>query len=125
MKSLGAVGQSLVGTPTQSNISPLDVRGDMQMAQVASLSKFDFVMPPGQGRSLTPEFEAEQKARRLREAVDAKEKLEQALREYAWLIQGTMAAEKYSRRCWMSVARPTPQTWRPQLLRQGTEHFEN
>ena len=53
------------------------------------------LIPPWQKRSLTPECEAEQKARRLRETADAKEKLEQALREYAWLIQGTMAAEKH------------------------------
>ena len=52
-------------------------------------------MPPGQKRPLTPECEAEQEARRLHEAADAKEKPEQALSEYAWLFQGTKAAEEY------------------------------
>ena len=61
----------------------------------SSRAKPGGLMPPGQKRPLTPECEAEQEARRLHEAADAKEKLEQALSEYAWLFQGTRAAEAY------------------------------
>ena len=52
-------------------------------------------MPFRQESSLTPECEAELYGERLREATDAKEKLERTVRQHDCLIQVTEAAENY------------------------------